>query len=160
MIETLLAIFTGGGAVGLGSIFKMIAGFIDSLNQKRELREHRKILQETERADAFLAFQKEAFGSSEGGLYSRHTRRMLALIGVSVLGFCTIHCTILSDQAFVTLGSVASGEGQRNWSLLFGAIKVPLTDKPLSLTLGHAALLNYVAFQMILGYYFTPGGRK
>jgi len=160
MVELLLTIFTGGGAVGLGSIFKMVSGFLDSYSHRQELRERRKILERAEDENAALAFQTAQFGETAGGLYARTTRRMLALMGLFTLSICTIHCTLLSDQTFVTLGSIASGEGVKYWSFLWGAITIPLSDKPLSLTLGHAALMNFIGFQMILGYYFTPGGRR
>ncbi len=161
MIELLITIFTGGGAVGLGSIFKMVAGFVDSKNQARELSEHRKILAKTRDSETALAFQKEAFGDNQVGLFARSTRRMLALIGVSTLAIGTLHCTLFPADPFITLGSVATGgEGLKSYSFLFGIIEIPQRDKPICLSLGHVALMNFIGFQMILGYYFTPGGRK
>jgi len=162
MIELLITIFTGGGAVGLGSIFKMVAGFVDSRNQAKELREHRKILKETKDSESALAFQKEVFGDTKVGMFARCTRRMLALIGVSTLAIGTLHCTLFPADPFITLGSVATGgEGTKPiWSALWGFLEIHGSDKPIYLTLGHVALMNFIGFQMILGYYFTPGGRK
>ena len=159
MIELLITIFTGGGAVGLGSIFKMVAGFIDSKNQAREIREHQRILKASGEAKDALAFQKAVFGDTPGGLFARGTRRMLALIGVSTLAVCTLVCFNFPNEPFITLPSIAGGDaGQTAFQFFF--ITIPKSNQPLQLTLGHIGLMNCIAFQLTLGYYFTPGGRK
>ena len=154
MFELLLTIFTGGGAVGLGSIFKMISGFADSYSHRKELREHRKILQNSQDASATLAFQKEAFGDTDGGLFARHTRRMLALIGVSTLAVVTIHCVLFPYDAFVTLPSVASA-GEGGHCSFFCLITIPRSNIPILLTLVHLALRNFTSIQLILRFYFA-----
>lgn len=160
MIELLITIFTGGGAVGLGSIFKMVAGAIESSNDRKELKERRKILAKAGSAKEAMAFQKVAFGTGKGGSYSRHTRRFLALIGVSTLAIGTIHCTLFPADQFITLASAArNGASEPAWSLGWGLFTIYRGDTPIQLTLGHLAMMNYVSLCMILGYYFTPGGR-
>jgi hypothetical protein len=158
MIETLLAVFTGGGAVGLGSLIKIGAGFIDSYSQRKELREHRKILESNASAEAF---QKQAFSNTTSGTIASITRCLLALVGVSTLAICTAHCTLFPQDAFITIQSTAAGGVTTEpYSILWGFVTLPRNETPIQLTLGHAALSNFIGFQMILGYYFTPGGRK
>jgi len=162
MFELLLTLFTGGGAMGLGSIMKMGAGVLDSRAAANELKEKRKLLSGFDNAQQIIDYQAALTPESEGGLFTRHTRRMLALIGVLTLSVCTIHCVICADLPFYTLPSVArAGAGESNsFSILFGFVEIPRSDKPISLTLGHLAALNFISLNMILGFYFTPGGRK
>jgi hypothetical protein len=148
MIELILTLFTGGGAVGFGSILKIIAGKVDSSAYIQELKLKAKLANEGK------------FIQSQDNSYARHTRRMLALIGVSTLAIVTVHCTLVPDQVIVTLKSIASGGEQGNWSLLFGLIEIPTGNKPIQVTTGHLAIMNCITFGMIIGYYFTPGGRK
>lgn len=148
MIEVLLTIFTGGGAVGLGSIFKIFAGWMDSRAHLKELKEARK------------ARNEEIFIKSQDNLFTRTTRRMLAIIGISTLAIVTIHCTLIPDQTIITLKSVASGGEKTPWSLLWGLVTIPPSNDPVQVTTGHLAIMNCVTFGMIIGYYYTPGGRK
>lgn len=160
MFELLLTLFTGGGAMGLGSIMKMVAGVFDSRAAVAEAKEHRKLLKDSENAANAIKFQQALTGDTEGGNYARHTRRFLALIGVSTLALCTIHCTLFPSEAFYTLESIASGEGVQHYSFLWGLVEIPGSDDPIQLTLGHLAATNFIALNMILGFYFTPGGRS
>jgi len=160
MFELLITIFTGGGAVGLGSIFKMVSGALDSYSQRKELREHSRLLKATKTNKHAMAFQKAMDGGSESiTIFTRTTRRMLALGGVFTLAVVTLHCTLFPTETFITLRSVAGGSSEP-YSILLGLVEIPRSDKPIYLTLGHIALGNCIGFQMILGYYFTPGGRK
>jgi len=158
MIELLIAVFTGGGAMGLGSIIKIGAGFLDAKAATTEIKAKQELLREASDAETAKIFQDSLTGDTEGGLFSRHTRRMLALIGVLTLSICTIYCTILCDFPFITLPSIATGEGLRTIDLFF--FSIPLSENPIELTLGHLAASNYIALNMIFGFYFTPGGRK
>jgi hypothetical protein len=160
MFELFFTLFTGGGAMGLGSILKIGAGWLDSKSAANEAKEKRKLLEKAENAKNAIEFQQALTGDGKEGMFARHTRRMLALIGVSTLAVCTIHCTLFPTDEFITLGSVASGEGVQSFSFLFGLFEIPRNDKPILLTLGHLAATNYIALNMILGFYFTPGGRK
>jgi len=158
MIELIIAVFTGGGAMGLGSIIKIGAGFLDAKAANSEIKAKQELLREARDAETAKIFQDSLTGNTEGGLFSRHTRRMLALIGVCTLSICTIHCTLFPADPFITLPSLASGEGLRTIDLLF--FSIPLSNDPIQLTLGHLAASNYIALNMILGFYFTPGGRR
>jgi len=156
MITLLLSLFASGGGVAVGSILKTLTGFADSYSHRKEIREHRKILKESTDSTATLAFQKAVFGegSSEVGSYATHTRRMLALIGVSTLAVVTIHCVLFPYDSFITLPSVASAGEGGNWNIL-GIITIPRSNEPIQLTLGHLALMNLGSLQMILGFYFA-----
>ena len=159
MITLLLSLFASGGGVAVGSILKTITGFADSYSHRKEISEHRKILKTSKNDASTLAFQKAMFGdgNSKEGTYATHTRRMLALIGVSTLAVVTIHCVLFPYDAFITLPSVASSGEGGSWSIL-GLITIPRSNQPIQLTLGHLALMNLGSLQMILGFYFA--GRK
>jgi len=148
MIDLLITIFTGGGAVGLGSIFKMFSGWLDSRAHLSELKEARK------------AKNENLLIKSTDNSYTRATRRVLAVIGVSTLALGTLHCTFFPSDPLVTVSSALQPDGSHTWSIGFGLIEIPRALKIVQVTTGHIALANYIGMQMILGYYFTPGGRK
>ena len=159
MITLLLSLFASGGGVALGGILKSITGVFDSASHRKELNVHREILRESKDSETTLAFQKAVFGDSDTGMFAVHTRRILALIGVSTLAIVTIHCVLFSYDPFITLPSVASsGDGGSTWNFLFGLVSIPRSNQPIQLTLGHLALMNLGSLQMVLGFYF--GGRK
>ena len=160
MFELLITLFTGGGAMGFGSIMKIGAGVLDSRAAAAELKEKRELLREAKDAEQATAFQAGLTGETPGGLFTRSTRRVLALIGVSTIAICTVHCTLFPTDPFITLRSVAGNNGGEAFSLFFGLFEIPRSDKPIQLTLGHLAASNFISLNMILGFYFTPGGRK
>lgn len=161
MIQLLLTVFAGGGAVGFGAILKGIFGGIQSICAWKTKKVELEGLRNIENAEVALKFLSSQFGSDPGGMFSRHTRRMLALIGVISLAGYGYHCFLFQADPFITLPSVAAGDNyQPEWSFAWGLITIPRSNEPIYLTLGHVGLSIVIAFEIILGFYFTPGGTK
>ena len=69
-------------------------------------------------------------------MFTRATRRLLALILVSTLSAVVILCTLFPSAEIITLTN-PSGEGATEF--LFGLITFPAKQTPISLTTGHLA---------------------
>ncbi len=154
MFELLTMFLTGGGSAALGSILKGVFGTIaDNRQQKFEL----ELAREARGNEHALEFQKQ-LNSGPGGAFTRATRRLLALILVSTLSAVVILCTLFPSAEIVTLTN-PSGEGSTEF--LFGLITFPAKQTPISLTTGHLATYFVVIIcPMVVGFYYTPGGRK
>ena len=168
MIDLFMIILTGGGGVGFGSILKMVANKLNAGNIKESnssrIQLIKDLIREAKDGDwdeikikLFLDVLNE---DTEGGMFARHTRRMLALIGVSVFAAVTVHCILFAADPFITLPAIALGGGEHaeGWSILFGLFTIPPSTEPIQLTLGHIGLMNCITLGMILGFYFTPDG--
>ena len=138
----------------MGSILKGVFGAInDSRQQKFEL----DLARECRGNEFALEFQKQ-LSTGEGGMFARATRRLLALIIMSTMSAVVILCTLYPDVELTTLTNI-SGEGKT--SLLFGLITYPTKQTPVALTTGHLATYFVVILApMVIGFYYTPGGRK
>jgi hypothetical protein len=151
MFELLIALFTAGGATGFGSILKIGGGLIDSYNHKREIKAETRLRHEARKAGHDVNFQKEVMSNE----YALHTRRMLALNGMRTLSFITIFSTIFCD---IELTTFAREAGSIKVLFLF---EYPIEAQIVTITLGHIALVAAtVIYPMIIGFYFTPGGRR
>jgi hypothetical protein len=148
-------LLTGGGSATLGSLLKgVFGGIADSREQKHQ----RKLARELRDNDNAIRFQNTLCGNPEDSKYVRATRRMLALICVSTLCAVTLLCTIYPTVPIVTLSNLT---GDATKEFLWGFISLPAKQTALVVTTGHIALFEaVVVFPMILGFYFTPGGRR
>jgi hypothetical protein len=169
MFELFITLFTGGGAMGIGSILKIVAGKLDSGSFKQETDSKVQALKDilTHAVNGNLdketieLFVNALTEDTEGGMFGRHTRRILAIMGVSVIALGTIHCVLFAGDPFITIPSIAlGGESSGGWSFLWGVFTLPPKTSPIQLTLGHLAAVNFISLNMILGFYFTPGGRR
>ena len=154
MFELLTMFLTGGGSAALGSILKGVFGTIaDNRQQKFEL----ELAREARGNEFALKFQ-EQLNNGPGGAFTRATRRLLALILVSTLSAVVILCTLFPSAEIVTLTN-PSGEGATEF--LFGLITFPNKQTPIQLTTGHLATYFVgIICPMVVGFYYTPGGRK
>lgn len=154
MFELVSMFFTAGGSAALGSVLKGVFGAIsDNRQQKFEL----ELAREARGNEFALKFQ-EQLNSGEGGMFTRATRRMLALILISTLSAVVILCTLFPSAEIITLTN-PSGEGSTE--LLFGLITFPAKQTPISLTTGHLSTYFVVIIcPMVVGFYYTPGGRR
>jgi hypothetical protein len=153
MFELLTLFLTGGGSAAMGSILKGVFGSIaDSREQKYKL----ELQRDAANNEHAVEFQKALHG--EDGSYVRTTRRMLALILMCTLSAITILSTIYPSVPLVTLTNIA-GDAER--SFLFGLFTFPAKQAPVAVTTGHIALFQAtVVLPMVVGFYFTPGGRR
>tara|TARA_R100001463_G_scaffold54251_3_gene105290 strand:+ start:1091 stop:1555 length:465 start_codon:yes stop_codon:yes gene_type:complete len=154
MFELLTLFLTGGGSAAMGSILKGVFGAItDSRQAKYEM----EMARECRNNEFALKFQ-ESLNSGEGGSFTRATRRMLALIGMCTFSFVTCITTVYPSIPLLTTTNL-TGEGER--SILFGLISFPASQTPVVVTTGSIALFSCsVVLPMIIGFYFTPGGRR
>ena len=154
MFELLTLFLTGGGSAAMGSILKGVFGAItDARQQKYEM----EMARECRNNEFAMEFQK-TLNSGPGGAFTRATRRMLALIGMITLSFITCVTTIFPSVPLISTTNI-TGEGKKEF--LFGLISFPAEQAPLVVTTGHIALFEAtVVLPLIIGFYFTPGGRR
>jgi len=146
--------FTAGGSAALGSVLKGVFGAIsDSRQQKFEL----ELAREARGNEFALKFQ-EQLNSGEGGMFTRVTRRMLSFILCGTLSAVVILCTLFPSQKIITL---TNPSGEQSTDILFGLVTFPASQSPVVLSTGHlSAYFVIVLAPMVLGFYFTPGGRR
>lgn len=137
----------------MGSILKGVFGAItDSRQQKYEM----EMARECRNNEQAIKFQ-QALNSGPGGAFTRATRRMLALIGMCTFSFVTCITTVYPSVPLLTTTNI-TGEGTREF--LFGLISFPAEQAPMVVTTGSISLFSCsVVLPMIIGFYFTPGGR-
>lgn len=154
MFELLTLFLTGGGSAAMGSILKGVFGAItDSRQAKYDMEMAREC-----RNNEFALKYHETLNSGEGGAFTRGTRRLLALIGMSTLSFVTCITTIYPSIPLLTTTNI-TGEGKREF--LFGLISFPAEQAPMVVTTGSISLFSCtVVLPLIVGFYFTPGGRR
>ena len=154
MFELLTLFLTGGGSAAMGSILKGVFGAItDSRQQKYEM----EMARECRNNEFAIQFQA-SLNNGPGGAFTRATRRMLALIGMFTLSFITCVTTIYPSVPLISTTNI-TGEGKKEF--LFGLISFPVEQAPLVVTTGHIALFEAtVVLPLIIGFYFTPGGRR
>lgn len=154
MFELLTMFLTGGGSAALGSILKGVFGTIaDNRQQKFEL----ELARESRGNEYALKFQQQ-LNNGPGGAFTRATRRLLALILISTLSAVVILCTLYPSAEIITLSN-ASGEGKTEF--LFGLVSFPAKQSPIMVTTGHlSAYFVVILCPMVVGFYYTPGGRK
>ena len=154
MFELLTLFLTGGGSAAMGSILKGVFG---AITDSRQAKYDMEMARECRNNEFALQFQA-ALNSGPGGAFTRATRRMLALIGMFTLSFITCITTIFPSVPLVSTTNI-TGEGRREF--LFGLFSFPAEQAPLVVTTGHIALFEAtVVLPLIIGFYFTPGGRR
>lgn len=149
------------GATGMGSMLKIVGGFIQSANENKEAKAKRELVRDMQMGDSNIAFQKAVFGDTsdkESSLFTRATRRLIALIGMLNFATVSILCTIFPSVDLVTF---VPPEQFKEISLFWGLFKMPLdSGVTTSITTGHISLVSITTLGAIIGFYFTPGGKR
>ena len=148
------------GATGMGSTLKIIAGIFDRIGAAKESKEKREILREMDLRKADVEFQKAVFGeaNNDNSAFTRSTRRLIALIGMLNFFVISVLCTVWPSVELLTFNPP---ENKDYFSFLFGLIKIPMgSETVVAITTGHIALISITMLGAIIGFYFTPGGRK
>ena len=154
MFELLTLFLTGGGSAAMGSLLKGVFGII---NDSRSAKHDMEMARECRNNEFALKFQ-QSLNSGDGGAFTRATRRMLALIGMGTFSFVTCITTVYPSIPILTSTNL-TGEGER--SFLFGLFTFPANQTPMVVTTGSISLFSCsVVLPMIIGFYFTPGGRR
>ena len=138
----------------MGSMLKGVFGMIvDSRQQKYEL----EMAREARNNEYAIKFQ-ESLNGGDGGAFTRATRRMLALIGMGSIAFVTCITAIYPSVPLLSTTNI-TGEGRTE--ILFGLLSFPAEQTNMVVTTGHLCLFECsVVLPMIVGFYFTPGGRR
>lgn len=138
----------------MGSILKGVFGMIvDSRQQKYELEMAREA-----RNNEYAIKYQNSLNSGDGGAFTRATRRMLALIGMGSIAFVTCLTAIYPSVPLLSTTNI-TGEGKSE--ILFGLLSFPAEQTNMVVTTGHLCLFECsVVLPMIVGFYFTPGGRR
>jgi hypothetical protein len=148
------------GATGMGSMLKIIGGIVQSANDAKEAKARRELVRDMSLSKADVEFQKAVFGEvdKDTSLFARATRRLIALIGMLNFAIISILCTLYPNTTLVTF---TPPENKESINLLWGLIKIPSGEEvTTAITTGHISLVAITTLGAIIGFYFTPGGRK
>tara|TARA_E500000318_G_scaffold77955_1_gene72823 strand:- start:2417 stop:2896 length:480 start_codon:yes stop_codon:yes gene_type:complete len=159
MFGLITMLLTTLGATGMGSMLKIVAGTIQSINDNRKQKADRELARDLAMSKANAAFQKAVFeGSNEQeSMFTRGTRRLIALIGMCNFATISILCTIYPGVELITF---TPPENKEALSILWGLVKMPSgADVTTAITTGHISLVSIATLGAIIGFYFTPGGK-
>ncbi len=148
------------GATGMGSMLKIVAGTIQSINEGREAKSKRELARDLSMANANVEFQKAIFGEvdKDTSMFTRGTRRIIALIGMLNFFVISVLCTIYPSVELVTFTPPENKEAVK---ILWGLVTFPSgADITTSITTGHIALVSIATLGAIIGFYFTPAGKN
>ena len=149
------------GATGMGSMLKIVGGLVQSASDAKEQQAKREMARDMAMSNQGIAFQKAVFGDGgdkDSSLFTRATRRLIARIGMLNFATISIICTIWPDVDLVTF---VPPEQFKEINVLWGLVKVPIDNGiTTSITTGHIALVSITTLGAIIGFYFTPGGKR
>ena len=161
MFGLITMLLTTLGATGMGSILKMVGGMFAGIADAKAAAAKRELARDLAMSKASIETQQAIFGESneEISMFTRSTRRIIALIGMCNFFVISVLCTIWPSTTLVTFTPPESKEA---WSLAWGLIKIPSgADVTTAITTGHIALVSVATLGAIIGFYFTPsaGGK-
>jgi len=160
MFGLITMLLTTLGATGMGSMLKIVAGTIQSINDGREAKAKRELARDLAMSSQDIKFQQAVFGNGgdpAASLFTRATRRIIALIGMLNFATISILCTIWPGVELITF---TPPENKEAVSILWGLVKMPSgADVTTAITTGHISLVSIATLGAIIGFYFTPGGK-
>ena len=149
------------GATGMGSILKIVGGLVQSISDGNEAKQKRELARDMAMSNQDVKFQQAVFGNAsdpETSLFTRATRRLIALIGMLNFATISILCTLYPGVELITF---TPPENKEAVSILFGLVKFPSgADVTTAITTGHISLVSIATLGAIIGFYFTPGGKR
>jgi len=160
MFGLVTMLLTTLGATGMGSMLKIVGGIVQSGNDAKEAKAKRELVRDMSMSNTNVDFQKAVFGeaNADTSIFTRATRRLIALIGMLNFAAISIWCTIYPSIDLVTF---TPPENKENFEILWGLISFPSgTDLTTSISTGHIALVAITTLGAIIGFYFTPGGKR
>ena len=160
MFGLITMLLTTLGATGMGSMLKIVGGLFAGISDAKEAKHKRELIRDMQLKGADLNFQKAVFGevNADNSAFTRGTRRLIALIGMCNFAVISILCTLFPGVELITF---TPPENKEAISILFGLIKFPSgADITTSITTGHISLVSIATLGAIVGFYFTPGGKR
>ena len=160
MFGLITMLLTTLGATGMGSMLKIVGGIFSGISEAKEMQARRELVRDMELKKADVEFQKAIFGevNADNSAFTRATRRLIALIGMCNFAVISILCTLFPGVELVTF---TPPENKEAISILFGLIKFPSgAEITTSITTGHISLVSIATLGAIVGFYFTPGGKR
>lgn len=149
------------GATGMGSMLKILGGFIQSASDAKEQKAKRELARDLAMSNSDIKFQQTVFGNAQDkdtNLFTRATRRLIALIGMCNFATISILCTLYPNIELITF---VPPEQAREINVLWGLFSMPLdSGVTTSITTGHISLVSITTLGAIIGFYFTPGGKR
>ena len=143
MFGLITMLLTTLGATGMGSMLKIVAGTIQSINDGREAKAKRELARDLAMSNQDIKFQQAVFGNGgdpAASLFTRATRRIIALIGMLNFATISILCTIWPGVELVTF---TPPENKEAVSILWGLVKFPSgADITTAITTGHISLVS------------------
>ena len=160
MFGLITMLLTTLGATGMGSMLKIVGGIFSGISEAKEMQARRELVRDMELKKADIEFQKAIFGevNADNSAFTRGTRRLIALIGMCNFAVISILCTLFPGVELITF---TPPENKEAISILFGLIKFPSgADITTSITTGHISLVSIATLGAIVGFYFSPGGKR
>jgi hypothetical protein len=149
------------GATGMGSMLKILGGFIQSASDAKEQKAKRELARDLAMSNSDIKFQQTVFGNAQDkdtNLFTRATRRLIALIGMCNFATISILCTLYPNIELITF---VPPEQAREIKVLWGLFSMPLdAGVTTAITTGHISLVSITTLGAIIGFYFTPGGKR
>ena len=160
MFGLITMLLTTLGATGMGSMLKIVGGVFSGISDAKDMAARRELIRDMQLQKADIEFQKAVFGeaNADTSAFTRGTRRLIALIGMCNFAVISILCTLFPGVELITF---TPPENKEAISILFGLIKFPSgADVTTSITTGHISLVSIATLGAIVGFYFTPGGKR
>jgi hypothetical protein len=160
MFGLITMLLTTLGATGMGSMLKIVGGIFSGISDAKDMSARRELIRDMQLKGADLEFQKAVFGEAneDTSAFTRGTRRIIALIGMCNFAVISILCTLYPGVELITF---TPPENKEAISILFGLVKFPSgADITTSITTGHISLVSIATLGAIVGFYFTPGGKR
>ena len=160
MFGLITMLLTTLGATGMGSMLKIVGGIFAGISEAKEAASKRELIRDMQMQKADLEFQKAVFGEmdKDTSAFTRGTRRLIALIGMCNFFVISVLCTLWPTTQLITF---TPPENKESIKLLWGLVTFPSgADITTSITTGHIALVSIATLGAIIGFYFTPGGKR
>jgi len=96
MFGLITMLLTTLGATGMGSLLKMVGGFAAGISDAKAASAKRELARDLALSKASIETQKAIFGEAneETSMFTRATRRIIALIGMLNFFVISVLCTI------------------------------------------------------------------
>jgi hypothetical protein len=161
MFGLITMLLTTLGATGMGSLLKMLGGIFVGMHEVKAANAKRELARDLALSKSSIETQNALFGQAneETSLFTRATRRIIALIGMLNFFVISVLCTIWPSITIITFTPPKSKE---SLTILWGLVRFPSgADVTTAITTGHISLVSIATLGAIIGFYFTPsaGGK-